>query len=240
MSEPSPRDAAGPATGEPSWPEGWIPVRKEMARPVRVEPAAEQIAGTVRSGVRFPIREPRLALVLGLILGPLFCAGAVVLLWAVIARGEYPAIVGVLLMGGLGGLFLTTAVVILRHDRSVPRGLLLTPHVVCGPDGKLVLPWDSIAGIRAEVISFRVGNSFRRTRRNYVAVSVSGIDQVEGLAGWARRLARRATEPTLIRVATRSFEGNAAAALHAMRYYLAHPQERADLENGTALARITG
>lgn len=250
MSGLSPREPAGLTPGEVSWPEGWIEFRRERNRPVVAEPFTGPLAGAVRTGVLFPGRSPRPVLVLGWTLGLLFCAGSVILLWGAVIRDRvYPAVIGVLVLAVIGAFFTGSGVIAWRQSRRDPWGLVLTPEAVCGPDGKSVLPWDVIAEIRCKVVTFswRRRFLFHKGRRrpltpqsNYLTVSVTSTDRVEGLGPWIRRLAPRVEQPVILRLATRVFAGNPAAVFHALRHYHTHPEDRPELGNGAALARIKG
>ncbi|MEI2714046.1 MAG: hypothetical protein V9G04_12340 [Nocardioides sp.] len=197
-------------------------------------PAREQQASHHDGGLLLPVRPFAPAgIAVFLIVGVFFVALALVALYAAVADQMYSFIIGFLLLGGVGAIFLTTAVMSVRQLRAGAGGIVADPEgirLTSLSRDVWSVPWDQVTGIRAHWLRMAIGLKMPTD-------SIANYLQIQAPEWTAPgRLGRlgRTGGPNL---EVRSLAMDPYAALRVLTYYVEHPDARHELATDAAVAR---
>lgn len=228
-----------PVPGE--WRRGWPPAR---GRHTGVAESVDLPVGSgTQRGTLLPMRPtPYWQVVVFALVAAVFVvlAGLSVV---IAALGRPQALVGLLVFLPVGLGFGAGAYWAVRFRRRVRPGIGLTPThlVLANYADPVAVPWAAVGRIGSS--SFRWGAGPGPDPVTNV-VTVIGTDStlLATLSGPVRRLGerslRRTGETSLATVATSAWSLDPVVAYHAMRFYLAHPELRAELAGDAAPRRI--
>lgn len=180
------------------------------------------LGGDAEAAVRFAVRPATLAAALAMLAGgAVLLAGAVTALVFAFTRGSPRLLLGTVVLGLPGALLLVGGVAALKASRR-ENAVDLTPHhvVVDLGHGRTVLAWDDIVAVDAAAAALPMATP--RAVQNLVAVVTR--QPSDHPARVLIPCGRLANDPVLV--------------LHALRYYLAHPADRAELAGAPAVERL--
>ncbi|WP_166355104.1 hypothetical protein [Phytoactinopolyspora limicola] len=230
------------------WPTGWR----------RTDRRARAYAAAGHAGVRVvdvdidAYREPGLLLPMHptprwrgigfLALGAVFIALAVVIGIVAVVDGLWAGIVGLLVLGGVGAVFVLGGLATLKQRRDAVPGLRLTPSRVVFDAGldRLGVPWDEITELRTYTIRYGINPLMPRPWQNWFSVDVRDVAAVlrPSESAGAARTARRLRGSTAFAVPDRRLALDPVVAYQVLRYYLDHPADRTELGTPTSVARV--
>lgn len=220
-----------------------IAVNSRPRKPwTKVESVGTEVEGVRSTAVRFPVRpSPPIVNVSLLVLGAAFLALAVAAMVIAIVRGEGQLVIGFVVLGGIGSVLFLGGIAGLFSSRA-GIGIDLTPqHVVIGLGATpKVLAWDDIEEIGATSISYGVRPL--RPVQNWVTIVTKEPDDVTarlvGRSNALGRLAGRVSGNVAAAVPEHRLRNDPGLVYHGLRYYLAHPDLRAELATGAAVRRL--
>jgi hypothetical protein len=209
-----------------------------------VDEVSIDVDGVRQAGVRIPVRptSPLVSLaltVLGLAITGLGVAALVI----AVARGEWSALLGFVVLLVVGSVLLLGGVVGLVAARK-RLGLQLTPsHLVVGLGGEPVtLTWEQLARIGATSVRYGVGVVPRPVQNWLTLVTHEPVDVAARLSGRRSAAPGRlaATAPANVAAAIPADRLGTDPALvhHALWYYLEHADARPELGTGVAVRRL--
>lgn len=197
------------------------------------------VNGMLENGVLIPMRVSRTAGAgLAVLCLPFIGFGAWGAVIAFRGREWWPMLFCAFLFV-LGVFFLFGAIGTVRTSRQQARGILLTPQrVVLTYGEKLDLEWSEIAHVDARTLGVNV-EIIPRTVMNLIVFVVHDIRRVEELPRQFRALGHRVGANAVGTIAVDRLTVDPVRVLYAMRFYLAHPESRAELGTSAAVHRIT-